>query len=353
MQTFARSRFHQFSRYFFSKSYSPPPMCQQRTKISSFLQEVFVQNLDNIAMLLPKADIKFASLVAYNFSKFNIQDDRLAELINNRIREDMANMTPDLAYELVLNLRDIITPENPEIYQMIGEYVQRYYYLFDIEQLEVMNKVFSGMGTRVFYSMDSLFEQSQGPRGQQRMTQEVLDYYGIKVPTDEIGVIIHPYHKLVEVKFKKTGKVLTLAGITHEEWTTLNRAKDMIHDNPFDFYLMELGPLTNVDMLKQNNIPKETNNKKKKKGKESVIDRFLSEYTTEKKETGDRNPLLNYFDKYDRIALFDGPLLEWYVENILKNNELFSINEAERVVRGNTLGCLLMILNRCIVRIQD
>jgi len=331
----ALRRCHYISKAFFSSRMKPeqPIFCQQRPKIPDFLRELFVQNLDNIAMLLPKADLKFASLVAYNFSKFGIENDEIKDLITKRIQEEVESLTPELAYDLVFNLRDLVTIENSEIYGSIFAYCQKYFYLFDTRQLEIIDGVFSGLGSNFVLSMDAIFEN---PNATIQITEDILSFYKINVPKDELDVIIHPFHKIIEVHFKKSSKVLSLAGIAHEDWDSIRRTKNLINDNDFDFYFMEMGPLTHSDTVQGNvNIElSESAIKRRKKNKELKIDKFLDDYvkSSESANNKPREPGLDYFDRYGRIALLDGPLLEWYTEEILKNNPQFKINEAERVV---------------------
>ena len=50
------------------------------------------------------------------------------------------------------------------------------------------------------------------------------------------------------------------------------------------------------------------------------------------KSEKDRLEFLSYFDRHDNMAVMDGKMLDWYVENILGNKKKYKIEEAERVV---------------------
>lgn len=326
-----------FSRFFFS-TYK----CQERHRISEFLKDIYIQNLGNISNVMLEGDLKFANLVAYNTSQLNVDDENLRAQINLKITEQLEHLTPDLAYELVLNLRDLVTFENTSIYETIYSYCEHYYFLFEPRQLEVIERVFYSMGGGKFSFSDNLYfeknkltSKAKTKYETKEQTNAVLDLYGISVPSDELEVVVRPYKKMVEINFKKSQKNLTLVGISHEEWSSVSKVKDLINQDHYDFYFMELAPVTQSDIVKNKKPESKKSIKTKKKTKESIIDKFLSEYSQSPNEesNGKRSPYLEYFDKYDRIALLDGPTLKWYTDNILNNSDIYEIADAERVVR--------------------
>ena len=337
MRNFCKA--HTFSRSLFS-TYRSEGKCQERRRISEFLKDVYLQNISNVAHILQKSDLKFANLVAYNASQLGIEDEGFKTLIASRISEELENLTPDLAFELVLNLRDLVAFDNPDIYETIYNYCQTYYYLFDQKQLEIIEKVFYSMGGGKFSFSENVFHEERHFSAKAKtkyetreQTKSVLDLYGINVPHDELEVVVRPYKKVIEIKFKKAQKTLTLAGIMHEDWGAVAKVKDLINQNDFDFYLMELGPITHSDTIK-NKKAERKNNSKSKSNKEFIIDKFLNEYSqsTDQENKARRSSYLEYFDKYDRMALLDAPLLKWYTDTILHNSDVYQIMDAERVV---------------------
>ena len=240
------------SRYAFSTTqHKIVAKCYQRNQMSNYFKNMFLQNLDNIALLLPKADLRFATLVGYNFTQFDIDDEKLRELIIHRITQELKDLTPDLVYDLMIILRNLSMQDNFELFDTIRTYCENFYFLFDQDQLDSIS--------HVFFGIDGKYERDFGVgnenpdatnRLKNQQTANILDLYNINVPKDELAVIIHPFNKVIEVQFLKLQKTLTLAGVIHEDWNSIRKAKELIEDNGFDFYLMELGPLKHSDIIK-------------------------------------------------------------------------------------------------------
>ncbi len=189
-------------------SYSSPhrlkletTFCQQRDKLPDYFKKLFIQNLDTITKLLPTADLRFASLVAFNFNKFGIQNDQLEDLIIHRLNEVIGDLTPSLAYELSFSLRDFAHKEDPRLYEAIFNYCKRYFYFFYPKQIKIIDGVFSGLGSNFVLSMNSLFE-TQDDEVTGHITEDILRLYKITVPNDELDLIIH-LHQIIEIQFKR------------------------------------------------------------------------------------------------------------------------------------------------------
>lgn len=350
-------RFTSTSRFFSTTQQKVIGKCSHRKKIPDFLQEVFIQNAHNISRLLPKSDLKFANLVAYNAYHFNVFDEKLSQILSTAIKEQIGKLTPELAVDLVMNLREMVSFEDPQVFRDIFNYCQKNFFLFDKSQLKMMESVFMSMGLQFVFDIDMMFPEERfkdkrtGRKTVIEKTKENLaannELLGLNIPKDELDIIVHPLQKAVEIRFKKAEKKLTLVGLVPEEWESVRRAKDMIYKDDYDFYLLETPPVMHSDIVKDVKQVEMTN-KKKKKAKESIIDRFIpsdpndENIELEEDETPKplkpRSPYLDYFDKYDRMALMQGPLLEWYVDTFLKDNSAYKMVEAETVVMYRPIG---------------
>jgi hypothetical protein len=154
----------------------------------------------------------------------------------------------------------------------------------------------------------------------EEITVKICEELGINYPKDEMVVTIHPEDRIININFKKLGKSLKLVGVYHHDFDTILNAREIMSKKPYDFYFLEMAPVTHHD------LPND------KAQEEKIINKFLDkDFMKEIGAQTHRSPYLNYFDRYDRLPLFDSTSFEWFVKNILKN-ERYLIKESEQLV---------------------
>jgi len=327
-----------FSKYHFATR-KVDKTCRERKRIYPFLKAVFIQNLQNMGNILLKTDLKFTSLLAYNYTYFNIDEDELRRLMIENVKHRLHDMTPELAYDICVNLRELINVDDLGIYEAIYDYAQENHYLFTARQLEAMERVYYLLSQKATYGFNPIFGEILSAAKNNlkvdplKKTKAILENLEIPYPKEHLDIQIHPEDRIVYIKFKKLNKTLALVGLYHKDWESIKIAREHLEKRHYDFYFLEMPPLTQSVLKRNQNLKKESILKK------FIGDELLSEVGDIKK----RHPYLSFFDRFERLPLLDARMLDWYIDNVLKNEEIFRIRESERIVSSSIALILLML----------
>ena len=319
------------SRFFFSTSKSDK--CKTSSKMVPYLKDIFINNMKDIEPLIYNYDIRFTSLVAQNLFNFNIQHKELqTALMTNATHRDQ-DLTPQLAIDLAISFKHCVDFKTNDVYEILYDYIDQYYYLFDTEQLNNLEILYYYLSRKLLTpfvtDFKNLIEVSRIATSDtsKEQAQELLSSFGVEIPEKDIRVVLFPKQNIIRLSFIKLGKSLTLKGISDNDLDPVKQLRDVFAQKQFDFFLLGLPSITNKDVYAKKH------NRQYNTGINKIVDEDLHIQDIQKDEV--RHPYLDLFKKYGRMAYMDGSLLGWYKDNILNNETLYQPEEIERMVSFN------------------
>ncbi len=315
----------------FSSSSRGTARCNTKTKLHSYMKEAFLQNLEKTKEILYTSDLEYTNLVASNMLELQIKDEDLQSGIMVNAEYHKGEINPENLVQTVTNLGRITTHYNANFFTQLWAYIENINPILTEKQLLELEKTFFHLSNRLIIEVPSSFGTLLAEAKVRKMyklpvmNDKSLQARIINPPEKHLEVISYEPEARIKIRFKNFGKTVTFFGISDTNPESMYNLQQYLNKKEFDAFLIGLPPVTKEDVIetKQNTI----NSLKNAHLDEDLI----------KKTRGDNyatHPYMDLFEKNGEIAVFDRIFTQWYVDNVLRNEKLYIMNEREGTVKA-------------------
>ena len=330
----------------FSSS-SSSKTCSQRSKLLSFSKSLLHRTIPSLTPHIFSSSLKFSSLFLTNLAYLSYPDPSLLSSIKLQIKSRIAELTPEIALQLIETLSMTPDAQEASILQDINVYIhanfqrfshqellkiQHYYFLFDTKTALPFNPLLTEKLSLLQLNLTLSAKES---------TELILETTGLKLPK-ELQITIFNQRNQIELRFLSTGQKLTLFGVEHMEKKQISELRRAVYKQKQPLlYFFERSP---AEYAKFREIC-EKNQKNAEINRKNLFD--LAGKTQKKPQ--------ELLAEMKEMSFFNKELLEFYVENfLLKNKEEYQLNEAENLLyisdwslkKPDEISSLLHIITR-------
>lgn len=309
-------------------------MCAHRKRMYAYFRDLFGIYQDDMQKSILSHDLWYSVLIMKNAFHFQYYDVQLFNDVIDNIRSRHHTLTPPLAYEIIIALQDYGSSRYADVFTMLHEYFQKYFFVYTTQELQAIEKAYFRLSTKMHLEFNPIYTNAVASQkatyaiSSKDRAKKVLEAYYIKPDYDLADIGYNRLENSMNIKFKDSGKQLTILGYAKFDSEDIKTAREKMLDSLYDVYIFESAPLTLAELKKtREDVDKIST------GRDEVAEalRFL-----ERKEFAShpQNEKLywDYLRRVGEIALFNPADIEAYFKEYLSESKKYEINESERVV---------------------
>ena len=319
-------------RQFTSKKLSA--RCKEKKKLFPYFKDLYIANIELTTNIMLQSDLGYTAIVASNYDLLGLNDETLKGAIIASVRARINDLNPDITYKLAYVLQNIVSANDGlDLYQYLYRFIEERHFYFTYKQLTQIEHIFYVMARKFTFDFKPIFKSflnysiAEFGQNSNDKTRAMINDNSIQIPKEHIDLLyVSSKQNVAHIKFKKLNKMLTLVGLSkiNNGVENMAKVKDLMKDRDYDFYILQRPPLTKREF--NMNRVKTPANAYQDKLQRIIGENFLDINNTKKHHN------LELFDKYEKLPIFDKEQVHWYINTILKNKDIYNINEAESVV---------------------